>query len=1487
MNAPPERASCSRGSRCVVFAVAGFLLVLACTMQATAQKPRLKLLDYGKWGNSIGVQCRPGPLYIDDTLEVKPGTLVDNGEIYSTDSWYMSHASTVADVDRFRERKVDTIDVGSWEFFDDSVRSRLQDAMGKLGRFRLVSRGSMSFFRDPRLYYKVIFDEPVKYAVAEATFKNQGIYKYPQFAFEGIGACIIPTIVPNDRVFDPRRTTEYKHNNGSLDDYFPATAHSRTHGWSLYSIKAPMAWTVTMGHKDVIIGTHDFQTGCDELNNDDLEKRIDGNGLGNVREIYGTATAAFPGKTANFGDGIDRSTLPLASDFNVTSGSSQHSIECLTAAIGKADNDNLADPLSGPEGSAVGSAPKCNGMYFPWQSATECNGFNLNDRIASHCAATDLDLDFEDNSVCQRVDVMYHSYVSNTPLSEDVTAKRGLIVVASAGNATSAAFVNYVAATQFLHPTNADQDTKVIAVAATMDGNIFAARDCSPWTSASPPPPVWIGNERIRDGWNFSPDSDKFNNSTNVATRQAAKEDAFVDLVAPGTDIWVARNTDTKYGMVNGTSLSGPLVAGVIGLMLSVSDHLGTEWDDVEDRPLDWGTTDRGRDHQRRAYDLLTFTADKLPDGNSLYPYRYQTNDKLKRHWAQRMGFGKVNAYRAVAHAVPHKGAYEFTASETLNFDANVTNPDGKMLMHFGSQVHHAMDLASDNTRGGGNTGLLNVLEWGGTNLLGPYSTTEYQNQGVTRISSSNVSVRTDLTVPEDCLLLIDGRLLTEENEFTQSQNRIIATADGSRILMEGYLQNVELVGALTLGDLIVDGTDLAPGLFSNRESDVYGNVRLLNDSWWTICGNPGNKATTLRTGSHVELNGSRNLLVRWGGILEMDHSSRISTNQNRVVLVENGMLRVKPGAKVRFDAHVHIWDGQTFEIGDSAVVYIKSMNVNKGATFRVKPGAHVIFGADEVVINGHFDAQGGSGGDRYRIVFTPEIDTCVGGVNTNCTFDPRNHQYIQRRTRVKIEGMATQADVMQSSVKASYCDFKNVSLEMKNVRTDAFVHDRFTAHRNSPTNVPGNVWSAQPFMVQYESSKHIGGLPPSFYRLSVSNCSFIDSAGVVAPRNAVQDDYLIRGIYCVNGRSMEVKNSTFDNLAMGLSVHDTPATQLAPNLVEENTLRECDAGMHIGLGAYQVCKNTTNRVRVPINGYNLDISRYYDNTFAASRVAVYFLNCLTQAFRNNDFFDYWTGIRAEGSIVSLTSLYEAGFGTPIQTYGRNRFAVANPAPFNLTFGVGHPNPFTLVGGVNWAQEVALLSDLQYNVGTQYLIKCGYNAFSQFATSHLSAPWIPLQIVDGSFNEFRPNAMARGTNVAIGGNPWNVSQGYSQVCGIEYETSTCVSFSIDGDSVFGKRRLDDSESSAGSAYVPMSTATYVYEQATATVDALGRKIHMACNGTPAEATYEVHGVTGQARVASNVPELFTHLQTVTPGIFSLRVYNPQTATCSVLILVVR
>jgi len=316
----------------------------------------------------------------------------------------------------------------------------------------------------------------------------------------------------------------------------------------------------------------------------------------------------------------------------------------------------------------------------------------------------------------------------------------------------------------------------------------------------------------------------------------------------------------------------------------------------------------------------------------------------------------------------------------------------------------------------------------------------------------------------------------------------------------------------------------------------------------------------------------------------------------------------------------------------------------------------------------------------------------------------------------------------------------------------------------------------------------------------------------------------------------------------------------------------------------FKCAKNTSNRVRIPINGYNLGISRYYDNMLATSRVGAYFLNCQTQAFRNNDFVDYWTGINAEGTIVSLTSLHEAGPATPIQAYGRNRFAVVDPALFQPN-GQGHPNPYI----ANWAQDVAFLTDLQYNIGAQYLIRCGYNAFSDFATWHLSAPWMPVVNVDGTNNNFRPIALPRGNNVNVGGNPWNVSQGYQQFCGIQYDAQSCTIFNLNGSSNQppGKQILDENEAIGSIHDGEKRMATYVFEQATTTIDGLRGAIHAACGGLPVVASFEVHAVTGQSHSLSELMELHIHMQKATPGVYSLRVVDKETGSCSVLILIIR
>lgn len=1489
---PPPRSWCVTLLCSIVVGL--FVLPSANNHVAFAQKPKLKRLEYNRPGDSL-ISCGRGPYWIEDTVELKPGLMVRNDEVYCRDCWHLNVFEPTIRAAEFLDRLGDTVEIEECEFLPELVKMRLKRLRENTGNFRLVRWTASANTLSPNLFYIVVFDEPVK-AGSVNTFegeKSEDVAKV--MSISNVDMCVQLCIVPNDRVLDPRRTTEYLFHNGDLDNFFPATAHNRTRGWALYSVKAPMAWGITRGHEDVIIGGADGQNGCDTLNNIDLVRKESPTDFGNIRVTFGTSTAAALGVTPSFGNGTDISTWPLMSTYNNGS-SSDHSMQCVTGAVAMGNNDELADPSNGPEGSSIGVSPECSGMIIERtrEGGSPCLGYEDTRVVKTAEEAADIDLDFENNLDQRRavVDVVYHPFIA-TPVT-DVAVKMGIVMIGAVGNdrllSAPVPSIEDPAAIMYMHPSNHLFDTKTIAVGALRDGELRKAVDCSPWQSPFQPPPVWVGTESFIEGWNYSPGTDKFNVSTDINVRRAAKRSAFVDIVAPSTDLWVVKNNERGYAVVAGTSVAAPLVAGVVGLMLSVSDHLGTPWDPITDNVLDPLNTRNGFDHQRRAYDILTFTADKVPDGNTAFPYTLQTNDRLQRHWAQRMGFGKVNAYRAVAHAVPLKANYAYTTSLTLPFDPAVTNPDGKMLMHMGARIHDGQDWVLADGRGP-NAGTLDgeqlVIEYGGTNLPGEV----YQNQGVTRINSANVNTRVDLTVPADGLLLIDGILKTTIN--TQSQNRVIATNQGSRIFMEGYLENIELVGALTIGDLAVDGTGLAPGLFFNRESDVYGTVRLENDAWCTISGTPDGKATRLRTGSRVLLNGNRNLMVKWGGILEMDHFSEVSTPpaQNRLLLVENGTLRVQPGAKVRLDAHVWIWDGQTFEIGDSAIVYIKDLTVNKGATFRVKPGAHVIFGSDDILINGHLDAQGGTTEERLRILFTPEINTFVNGNNTDCTFNPRDHRYMYGRTRLRVEGVASMPQVMESSATVTYSDFRNVSLELKNVRTEPFEYNRFTANSAQPLNMPGNVWAAQPHMLRYESDKLAPGLPPSFYRLEVHHSTFADVSTVAPPltSSTITEDYLLRGIRCINGRRAEVTHSSFTNLAQGIWIQGTPGMPADPNGVEDNVFMTSDNAMLLGDGAFRVCNNTTTTVKLPVNAYNCGLSRYFDNTFTTSRVAMYFNACQTQALRNNRFANYWTGIMSNGTIVSLTSLREAGFTSPIQAYGRNTFGVVNPAPYQPD-GMGHPNPFTNRTQPGYAQDVMLLSDLHYNdAGAQFLIKCGYNAFSEFATWHLSAPWNLIGFVDGSFNNFNPNAIPRDNNVVVTGNPWNVSDVYQPLCAIDYDPQSCTSFNLDGTPVQvpGKQALLGTTGDGRDAVQTNRMEAFVFEQATTSFGRLQEAIRSACRGARSGSTYELQAISSRGVALQDDAALYNHLQSASRGVYSLRVYHQNTGTCSVFMLVIQ
>jgi len=578
-------------------------------------------------------------------------------------------------------------------------------------------------------------------------------------------------------------------------------------------------------------------------------------------------------------------------------------------------------------------------------------------------------------------------------------------------------------------------------------------------------------------------------------------------------------------------------------------------------------------------------------------------------------------------------------------------------------------------------------------------------------------------------------------------------------ILIEGYLENIELVGRLRIGDLIVDGSGTASSLWMSLDCDVYGRVRLINDAFWFTVGTSG--PTRLRPGAHVTMGGNRNMVVISGGTLQLDHGSMIGrTSAQEVEVLNTSTLQVLPGCKTSIDAMVRVMAGGTFVVEDSAVVFIRDLVVEAGGAFIVKPGAHVLFGADDVEIDGYFTAVGNNTNDK-RIVFSTEV-------SPNCVFDMRNHDHLETRCRIHATG--SPLDIPASLVQVSVTDFKNVSLELTDIRKTPIFECHFSSDRTSPPNGPDNVWTTQPFMLTHQVTTLPLGAPPDYLNLIVQNSWFVDSGAAVPIINNYTppaNRYIICGLRTTTTQALQVTGCYFERLKTGIFTSFNVSSTIT-----YTGFRDGDEGIIANGGRVFTCNDTSNIVEYPMSLRYAEPGTHVDNKFNMSRIAVNLLASNIQTFRNNLFNDYFYGIENNASISVLTSFIGPASSTEI--YGRNRFEVPDPAPFNMN-PPAHPNVFMRrPSALVYGADVMQLSDLIVANQGVFALTCGYNAFSIWATNHI-ARFIgpPVAAVDFSTNNCRPLSAIRFNNVAVLGAPLNQSQTLLETCITGTDPETC------------------------------------------------------------------------------------------------------------------
>ncbi len=1242
----------------------------------------------------------------------------------------------------------DVEDVATLKGADRNAHKRLMDAVKRFSKARIAKATHRIHAKEKRQQYIVTFAEPEPVAEVERALREANI---GDVVF--LDDWTMVTGVPTDGVFEHRASTANLYATRADDQFYHHAYNERTRAWSLYSAKVPMAWDVTTGTSDVVVGIVDQMNTCKPSpTTTDVAERTVANSTGNVRRVVSSTTATYSGLPQNTGNGIDKSTYPVKTG---------HGYSVLGAMLARANN-GVTTPT--PSGSAVGTCPDCNGVVFPlnppptFYTDDPCNtpAPNAIDGVRDNSLTYDIDqfddfdLDFtnDTNGTIKRLDILNCSYVGGNGELHKRLLRNGVAIVAAAGNDFGTAPFD-PAATVVLHQ-NPALDTKILAVGSISDGEELDA-NCNPWKVPYVMSPVWKGAEQFTKGFVFSPGAAKFSRAATM-DREMDKRNAYMDVVAPGGNVWTLYEktgvgADSRgYTFQSGTSLSTALVSGIVGLMFSVNPDMGVAVDSITDLPA---TIDDGLNVQRRMYNIVTFTAKKVADLNVNYGYAVQGNDALLRSWSQRMGFGKIDAYRAVAHSIPHKGAYEYTESTTLEFNNAVCSPSGIRLMHWGSRIKDGLDWPLTAARGGtvADDGIVDVLSFGGRSLPNE----NHNNCGVTRIT--NAVSQVVLSVPDSSALCIDGMVL---NEGSDHQHTLQTSGSHSRILIDGLVRNVKFVGALRMGDLIADGSGAGSVIVVTEEGDLYGRLSLEQRSTAEITGATG--TLRVRPGACIRTAGARNVTVKEGGTLVMDHaSSAIRTGQQEIDIHADGTLRVIAGASVNLDTRIRVRRGGSVVIEDSSITFIRDLFVEPGGTITIRPGAHLSFGQPIITINGRFVCEGGST-ERTRITLSARI-------GDNCRFGSKEHARMS--ARVKLRGLGSAADWRSSRVSLRNTDCKNVGFSLTNVETLPVENCSFSMHRSLPSTSADLGWINEPWMFAAYLTERPTDASPYYLYTSVLNSTFTDSAGPVAipfynaPFNQSMNRYVFSGILAHGYERSDVTGCKFSFLRECVTGFKNAYTT-----VNQCTLTNNDLGVRCEQTTPRVCDNNITTTEYPVSLFTCEKSYHNDNRILQSRVAVRVVNSAMQAFRGNEIAEYWRGIVANYAAAALTTLKEAEPPFEIQMYGRNRFDVSNPALFAFA-PANHPNPFMRrFDAALYALDVARHADLGADEGGGvFLVKCGENRFSAFATSHVAYLMPSAQVIDFGINNCRPNAAVRVLNVGANGAPLNVDGVADKACG--------------------------------------------------------------------------------------------------------------------------
>lgn len=800
-------------------------------------------------------------------------------------------------------------------------------------------------------------------------------------------------------------------------------------------------------------------------------------------------------------------------------------------------------------------------------------------------------------------------------------------------------------------------------------------------------------------------------------------------IVVPN-DLWTA--SYGGYAKLSAPSYHTSQLSAVVALMKSVDKNLGVSTPTSNKALI-----------QQQAHDIVTYTARKIDVSktlvktwfaslddlvmftdeykiaepnhtNQLHP-NYITSingfnaalDPLARSYSHNAGFGMLDAFRCVAHAIPHKPngstsnvKYRYEGNNPLDWaNAVILNTTSHPLNVVNRKVLHLGKYYDENTE------LLGVTSWhkgGHVFREGTIQEPFYKNGNGKTIVNINLSVGE--STGDEQVLAIDGILTSEET------GKKISTSGTGKILATGYLDNVTYEGNVKLSDLKVIAEETKAGGLdfkapANKQAEIYGEVELHEFAFM----NCSSGKTVIRPGGIVRMKGAKDIIVKSGAVLEMDYASEVYSDikqgdkRLRKIIIENGgTLRIPEKSRaVILDCIVEVKEGGLFVMERGAGAKLYKLVVDPKGTFVMEHGLTaapqnspnaaldgpylILDNKEDHIVNGHFLV----GTAVKNVQNNYEHWSSAGGLHPNLPsaeltqvkkpwiMGPVNYcgepegiatiksTYDMRTIPDKSPSLFTALNrsELQASFKVQNARFLNAVIDIQNTHTADIKWCEFSAdgaHANDVAKalISMDYPSSAVLRRNFGNKRRIGisEFEAVSGKLIMSNNelfdrkSYIRGDSVRPPKNGATDTY-------TGAPELTLENHKIDGIRI---------RRLSNFIMHNNVFRYCLNGLHYTGTFFDVhdnrfiscasgtfshdggkfCSNKFTRCQKSLDLLNSSTQNLTNNTFMEAGVGIWVGGGSQVHIKGNTFDKYYHGIKIANSSVNLSGIYTIVPGT-------------------------------------------------------------------------------------------------------------------------------------------------------------------------------------------------------------------------------------------------